>query len=70
MKISYDEYLKKIKAILVYLKVVSAKTTLHKESWYHFYEDGYNPLDAVKIDMDCTLPFIQYSAIAEIIKQL
>lgn len=62
-------YLKRVKVLLIYLKVIKPTVTIHAESWLSYKNSGYTPINAVKEDIEgyyTQFPFIQWSELSKI----
>lgn len=68
-KKTYQIGLVEVKKILFYIGIIKANDRLCEKSWFHFYENGYTPIRAVKEDMiegGIKLPFINWRELNKI----
>lgn len=66
----YNEWLLRVKTLLVYIGIIGADVHLCRTSWMHFYDDDYSPVQAVREDLEeggIKMPPIRYSKVKEII---
>ncbi len=66
-----QNYLLRVKAILITIGVIKWECILDSDSWLQYKEEGYSPIGAVKEDFDgYIIPFVRWSYVSENLKQL
>ena len=65
-----NQFLDSVRIILIRIGAIKSNIVLDAKSWLILLKEGMNPLEAVKADMDCELPFIKWSDVAHELKLL
>ncbi len=64
-------WLRVVKAILVFLKVISYEDKIAEKPWLDLKEHGYKPHEAISVDMDINvMPLIKWTEVLKIIDKI